>query len=219
MPKVIVIEGIDGTGKTTVAKELVKQIASLGKKVTYLNTPSSELPVGKMLREQLLTGQLQTSMTVQGVLMMAACREIYEHIEKNLQDQDYIILDRFIWSTLVYNQYTTEGGGGADDHKFIAYMSAGLFDDDDTHILGPMAWSLFYLTGSVETITARLANRTDEHNEIDDKVIADIEKYTDGYATVFQDFCPDATYVGTDDVTPTDVVVAILQELMIEHDI
>lgn len=98
----IVLEGLDGSGKTTQAKRLAQYYK------TQLNTPAhvfkdpGDTPVGESLRRHLLAGDIETPEEQVLAFMLARKALMTQKIIPLLEKGEVVILDRYIWSTLVY---------------------------------------------------------------------------------------------------------------------
>jgi dTMP kinase len=103
--KYIVIEGHDGTGKTTQADLLQQYLESRGKHVIHLKEPGGS-PVAEAIRGVLLNGNLErTPMT--NILLFTANRHELWHakILPALHAGTWVIATRNYWSTLAYQGY------------------------------------------------------------------------------------------------------------------
>tara|TARA_B100000212_G_scaffold278283_1_gene217925 strand:+ start:27 stop:656 length:630 start_codon:yes stop_codon:yes gene_type:complete len=113
--KFIVLEGIDGCGKTTQINELFKWLPKSGlinKDSTVIKTrePGGTI-LGKEIRDMILNNNKSNSpSSLTELLLYAADRA--EHISKiilpSLQNGNWIISDRFSGSTLAYQGYGRE---------------------------------------------------------------------------------------------------------------
>lgn len=96
----IVIEGIDGTGKSTQAKRLGDWLASQGREVVLSREPTAG-PWGQKLRESAATGRLSPEDELQYFL-----NDRREHVEEliapSLAAGKVVILDRYYFSTMAY---------------------------------------------------------------------------------------------------------------------
>ena len=106
----IVIEGIDGAGKTTQAELLESHLQSLGRRVWRTAEPTP-FPTGVSLR-QALGGKIKKTeceMAVMFVLDRIA-HNIHptEGIRAILDDGQDIICDRYYYSTLAYQGHSTD---------------------------------------------------------------------------------------------------------------
>ena len=109
--KFIVIEGIDGCGKTTQIEELSKWLPNSGllrkdsKLITTREPGGSQL--GKKLRKLILDNNEKKPSSLAELLLYSADRA--EHVSKiiapALNNNDWVISDRFADSTLAYQGY------------------------------------------------------------------------------------------------------------------
>ena len=106
----IVLEGIDGAGKTTQAELLEAHLTGLGRRVYRTAEPTS-LPTGVALR-QALGGKVKKTeceMAVMFVLdRIAHNTHPTEGILAILEDGQDIICDRYYYSTLAYQGHSTD---------------------------------------------------------------------------------------------------------------
>jgi len=94
----IAIEGLDGAGKTSLAKALHNALLSCGFRATYTYEPYSNA-----IREIFELGALKLTPEVEALLMVADRYSHYaEVIEPELSRGGIVILDRYIYSTLAY---------------------------------------------------------------------------------------------------------------------
>ena len=96
----IVLEGIDGTGKSSHAKSLASYFSSLGREVVLSREPTDG-PWGKKLRDSASTGRLEPAEELEYFL-----RDRREHVEQlirpALAEGKVVILDRYYFSTMAY---------------------------------------------------------------------------------------------------------------------
>ncbi len=88
--KLIIIEGVDGSGKTTLAKELSERLGGI-----YMKEP--EVEYKKMLSTTYDPIQ-------QLMLMWASRRKVFELLKQNLKKFKYIFLDRSFISSMIYQE-------------------------------------------------------------------------------------------------------------------
>lgn len=103
--KYIVIEGPDGTGKTTQADALQAHLAAQGIQAVHIKEPGGS-PVSEAIRSVLLDGTLErTPMT--NILLFTANRHELWHsvIRPTLDAGTWVITTRNYWSTLAYQGY------------------------------------------------------------------------------------------------------------------
>lgn len=110
--KLIVIEGIDGSGKSTCAKNLAEKLNSINIKTIYTFEPTHSR-YGAKLREGMLSEDLDTE---EELLLFVKDRK--EHIEymikPALEEGYFIILDRYFYSSIAY-----QGAKGIDINRII----------------------------------------------------------------------------------------------------
>ena len=98
----ICIEGLDGSGKTTQTKLLVKNLRRKGFNAIYTAEPTRG-KVGRFIRKYYLHCKNRGSRIVEALLFAA---DRYEHIEKEisplLKAGGFVISDRYIYSSLAY---------------------------------------------------------------------------------------------------------------------
>ena len=96
----IVIEGIDGTGKSTQSKRLAEWFRSRGREVVLSREPTDG-PWGKKLRESATTGRLSAEEELECFL-----NDRREHVEMSIKpalaEGKVVILDRYYFSTMAY---------------------------------------------------------------------------------------------------------------------
>ncbi len=113
----IVIDGIDGAGKSTQVKRLSRWLQELGYKVTASREPTDG-PFGRMIRESATTGRL--SLTDELNAFLDDRREhVRTLIEPSLEQGHVVIVDRYFYSTVAY-----QGLRGADRESLLKQMRA-----------------------------------------------------------------------------------------------
>lgn len=111
--KIIILEGIDGTGKETQAKLLKKKLEKAKKKVKVVSFPRYQTPSGKIIKHILDNDLIKDPYTMS--LYYAADR--LANINELEEDFDYLILDRYVFSNMAY-----QGARVNDLEKFITYI-------------------------------------------------------------------------------------------------
>ena len=109
--KFIVIEGPDGSGKTTVTKSLLEHYEKLGIKIIHTREPGGT-QIGERIRELLLDPIFQEMDPKAEALLYAASRA--QHVEEKIRpaiEKGYLVLcERYIFSSLVYQGLSRELG-------------------------------------------------------------------------------------------------------------
>jgi dTMP kinase len=96
----IVIEGIDGTGKSTQAKRLGEWLASQGREVVLSREPTAG-PWGQKVRESAATGRLSPEDELEYFLNDRR-EHVAELIAPSLAAGKIVVLDRYYFSTMAY---------------------------------------------------------------------------------------------------------------------
>lgn len=128
--KYIVIEGVEGVGKTTQTQKLVDLLRSQGYTVLQTKEPGSEhSPLTMTLRGIMLDNKYDAEMTrLAREFISQAIRSI--HLEKvivpNLYKYDFIIQDRGILSGYAY------GTGCGNSYGTLKYLSEQVVDSAST---------------------------------------------------------------------------------------
>lgn len=105
----ICIEGIDASGKTTHARQLVENLLHRGLDSVYTTEPTSG-EIGNLIKTHILQSPQRVPSTIEALLFAA---DRIEHIENMikpaLQEGKIIISDRYVYSSLAY-----QGADGLD---------------------------------------------------------------------------------------------------------
>ena len=148
----IVLEGIDGTGKSTQAKLLAAALREQGHRVALSREPTDG-PFGRRLRESATTGRLSPEEELQ--LFHQDRREhVKTLIEPALQGGEIVILDRYYFSSMAY-----QGVRGFDPLE-IRRVSEEFAPPPDLLLL---------LDLSLDTALARIGARNGEANEFEQR--------------------------------------------------
>lgn len=121
----IVIEGQDGTGKSTQVRLLKEYFEKQGKEVIVMDEPDGDLPQAHDLHDLILIkGKTYDLEPMTNVLLFTAARSELWHkqIEPTLKKGGIVISARNWWSTLAYQGY----GEGVSKSKIIRLTYAVL---------------------------------------------------------------------------------------------
>jgi len=96
----IAIEGIDGAGKTTQAKMLVRWLRIRGVNACYTSEPTNST-LGRLIKKRLRSKDLNHRLDA---LLFAADRleHYYKFIEPRLRRGDVVVTDRYVYSSIAY---------------------------------------------------------------------------------------------------------------------
>ena len=101
----ITFEGIEGSGKTTQAKNLVNSLNQNGFKAIFTREPGGT-PLAEKIRELILTGDgISCSLTEFLLLIAARNDHVTNFIIPYLEKGYIVVCDRFYDSTIVYQGY------------------------------------------------------------------------------------------------------------------
>ncbi len=146
----VVIEGVDGTGKTTVSSMLAQFCGERGLLCAYSKEPTG-IGAGRQLRESARTGRV--SVAEECALFL---RDRTEHAERTIRPTlaagGVVILDRYYWSTAAY-----QGARGVDPAAIVA--------ENEAHV--PRPDLVILLDASASSGLARVRGRGDEPDEFE----------------------------------------------------
>jgi len=119
--KFIVIEGIDGSGKTTQSKRLVKFLQKKGIKSIYTKEPTDEI-TGKLIRK-ILSGKLALP-PVAFQYLFAADRAVHQiELSNYLKKGITVVSDRYFWSSAVYGMVDRGTSKENDRERLLVALS------------------------------------------------------------------------------------------------
>ena len=148
--KLIVIEGIDGTGKSTQATMLAEALRQQGHDVVQSFEPTNG-KWGKQVRESATTGRLSIDEELDLFI-----KDRQEHVEQLIQPTiargGTVILDRYYFSSMAY-----QGARGIDPVSIRTQNEA----------FAPQPSHLFILDLSVDKALQRIGVRDGEANEFE----------------------------------------------------
>ena len=173
--KFIVLEGIDGCGKTTQCKLLKEYLINKGYELIYTREPGGTL-VGEQIRDILLDKKNSNMYPVSEAFLYAAARAqlVDEKIKPAINGGMLVICDRFVDSTLAYQGY----GRG---------ISIGLLEQINDIAAGSLKPDLVIILDlDVETSNLRLRKKTaDDRLEMENKAF--YENVRRGYLEIARD--------------------------------
>lgn len=102
----ICVEGLDGCGKTTQTKLLVRKLRKMGWDAVYTAEPSRG-KIGQFIKKYCLQGEKRTFPIVEALLFAA---DRFEHVEREvipaLNEGKIVVSDRYVYSSLAYQGAT-----------------------------------------------------------------------------------------------------------------
>ena len=148
----IVLEGIDGTGKSTHARRLAEWLETKGRNPVVSREPTDQ-PWGRKLRESAATGRLSPQDELDYFLRDRS-QHVDELIAPSLAAGRDVILDRYYFSTMAY-----QGARGFDPAE-IRHKN---------EVFAPVPDLLLILDLDVDTSLARIGGRGDQANEFEQR--------------------------------------------------
>ena len=213
--KYIVIEGSDGTGKSTQLTLLHDHLAGQGHKVVTVSEPAHEkddqepLEIAKLLRRLVKDGTVERRAETNLHLFAAARVEKWHgEIEPALTAGAYVLSSRNYWSTLAYQGY---GEGLSTD--YITSMTR--LDLGKTGYMRPDAAIILTLYDEIER-SARVQKRGlhEIHDTFETKPKDFQQRVAEGYKTLAQNFdIPIIDASGSIEDVNKRVVAEITQQL------
>jgi dTMP kinase len=101
--KLLVLEGIDGSGKTTQARMLFDEMLRRGNGNVVLTAEPTNNGLGKIIRNELKEqGETIDPLTVQLIFTADRAQHVYNIIEPRLANGSTVICDRYYYSTAAY---------------------------------------------------------------------------------------------------------------------
>jgi dTMP kinase len=131
--RLITIEGLDGAGKSTLARGLERAIAERGGEARMLREPGG-VELSERIRALLADPRLAVSPRTEALLYAAARAQLVEErVQPLLQQGEFVLLDRFVDSSLAY-----QGAGralGVQQIREINQFATGRLGPDRTLLL------------------------------------------------------------------------------------
>ncbi len=198
--KIIVFEGFEGTGKTTIAKKLLKYLKNNNKKAILLREPGGTKISEKIRRILLDCKNKNIDKKTELLLYLASRAQLISEKIKFLLKQNYlIILDRFYLATYVYQGYVR-----ALNIKLIKTIN-------DFVIEGIKPDITILLSASLKISFQRIKKRKIA-NRIDKEKLDFHKKVRDGYLKEYKRI-KNCFLINTDDKTIDDVFLETLKIL------
>lgn len=171
--RLITLEGIDGTGKTTQINSLVSAIRDRGIRVLELREPGGTT-IGEAIRRILLDNRHIGMCDESEVLLFAAARAqlVRQVILPALKNGTWVICDRFLDSTVAYQGY----GRGADLDSINRI--------NDLAVDGCRPDLTILLDLPPEDAMERLGKRTDKADRLDTESVTFMQRVREGYLTI-----------------------------------
>ena len=192
----IVFEGIDGSGKTTQVELLSQKLTSIKKPNIIVREPGGT-SIGEAIRKELKNNPDLDPVTQ--LLLFSACRTqlIKEVINPNLKNNQIVISDRYVFSTIAYQGYA-DGLDTDVIQNLINISTEGLIPD-----------LVIFIDTPIETAKARRETEAGDH--FDNKPLDYYKRIRDGYLSISSTVSNWVTIDGTDD--PQEISTLIWQKI------
>ncbi|MBI2074233.1 MAG: dTMP kinase [Candidatus Levybacteria bacterium] len=180
--KYIVVEGIDGSGKTTQVEKLKEYFEKKGKQVVIVKEPTREGEIGELI-DSILQGKIKVpSVALQYLYSADRAVNHYKNIIPSLEKGSIIISDRCFWSSIPYG-ILDRGGVDYSNTAQVILVAHGILSMYHQFIVPDYT---FYLKISVEEATKRLHGMEKTH-EIYEKR-EKLAKIAEGYKWLVKQF-------------------------------
>ncbi len=206
--KFIVVDGMDGSGKTTVV-EMVKNLIERTGKQLAVGKGLGSGPLGSVLRQKLFDLPEHKRSTLEVPYLYMSLVDCYESFcEPELADGSIVILDRYTSSFYVYQCYTR------GDSLGCMLLSEVLLDDT---FMGVKPDLYIYCRVDPETSLERVRARGGE-NYLDELCVEKSKTVFEGYEAFFAN-CPYKAKEILNCNNPLESVRRQVINLLDEHDL
>ncbi len=191
----IVIEGIDGSGKTTQAEHLARYFEIQGKSVVVTGEPRKDKGIfGKLIQEILLSMKKIPSVAFQ--YLFSADRAVHQEeiIIPSLKEGKIVLSDRCFWSAVPYGIMDHMMGEG--DHEYSYEMGKVILTAQSILSMYHqfvLPDKTFYLDISLDTAMKRIQEGNKEKEIYEDR--EKLEKIMLGYQWLSKEFPKEITVV------------------------
>jgi dTMP kinase len=185
--KFIVLEGIDGSGKTLQSQLLAQNLKNLGKKV-YLTKNPTDGEIGRFIRSA-LQGKVEIPL-VSFQYLFSADRQVQQlEVIEHLKLGEIVISDRYFWSSVAYGVADKDG----IDYKnevMVQTVAQSVLSMYNQFVVPDIT---FYLNVPVETGLSRRHDSAKEKELYEN--LEKMEKAEKGYQWLLQEFPKEFTIV------------------------
>jgi dTMP kinase len=179
--KLIALEGLDASGKTTQVQKLADYLEKKGEKVFVTKNPTREGEIGTLIHKI-----LQKQLTVPSVAMQylySADREVQqEEIIEHLEKGETVVTDRYFWSAVPYGLADLREADVENTAKIILVAQSIL-----SHYYGFIVPDkTFYLQISVGQAVERISKQHEVKEIYEEKGL--LERVKTGYDWLEKEF-------------------------------
>ena len=198
-PMLVIFEGIDGVGKTTLMKAFETALQEDGAKTKQVRA-IGEGPIGGMLRGLLMSREHTLDDHVRFKIFTAAIRDCYEnHILPSIKNTDVILMDRNELSTLAYQGF-----------EYLDYMVEHLQPSIDK-VRQYIDIHTVYISASKDTLKRRAFDKAknNETDLLDEFAAANQAKLLSRYEQAIA-VIPEVIRLDTTDKSPDELVERLM---------
>lgn len=206
--KLITIEGVDGAGKTTVIKNVLKRLSNHSElEFVYTREPGGN-QIAEQIRKVILNQENSNMDAVTETLLYAAARRqhLIEDIKPMLEQGKVVICDRFVDSSIAY-----QGVG-----RGVGYGKVKQINDLITDEIKPDLTLYFEIEPEIGL--KRISDhRIDEVNRLDKEEASFYKKVAQGYRQLIENDPERFEIINADQLisdTEDDVIVVLLSYLL-----
>lgn len=127
---IISFEGLDKSGKASSVRHAKDYLENLGYKVKTYSFPQYETKIGQLIRGW-LTGKEHFSADTFELLQAADKLAIAEDLKNYKKEYDFVLIDRYIHSQLIYGEIDNDGDWVASLIKNAVQPDAVIYLDND----------------------------------------------------------------------------------------
>ncbi|MBI2613225.1 MAG: dTMP kinase [Candidatus Levybacteria bacterium] len=185
----IVLEGIDGSGKTTQVERLAKYFEKKGKKVVSTREPRKEGIIGDIVQQVLTKKIKMSSIALQYLFSTDRVLHHEEVIIPALKAGKIVISDRCFWSAIVYGILDRVKSYDSEIANFL-YISQSILSMYHQFIVPDFT---FALRVKLETAFARISKKDDKIEIYEDR--EKLKRVIKGYDWLAKQFPKEITVV------------------------
>jgi dTMP kinase len=182
----VILDGINGCGKSTVAEALTRELASAGIVTARYHDPGST-PAGEAIRAIVRDPKLPMSAVAQTLLFTAARHEMAGCVRDQVEQGRWVVIDRWWYSTYAY-----QSAQGVDP-SFIISLNARV-----AHLPDPVV--AYYLDVPV---CIALARRAEMRGDTNDRFEAKEEEFQEKLRERYLELCDSKHMIKVDAATHT----------------
>lgn len=200
---IIVLEGPDGSGKTTVAKEVARLLGERGYEVEMVRLPGGTR-LGELLRGPLKDAAFDMSPTVKALLFVAVDQAGHEHAERAAAAGKAVVMDRCALSNLAYRM----AQGEREVELFLQEMFGSRMGS--TLRWWPQGAHIVMLDASDKTLQERVAKGKDV---VADRFDGLWKQAAKAYRSLATRLMVDVVYSG-EDVGPKATAMVVIERVL-----